>query len=82
MFKLYGYTNKGLELLLVSFNEDKIIEKIGEYIYIVDDVHFVIIKNLEDRQVPYKTIFSEKDYIDYMEEYYLNKEENRGRSLK
>ena len=44
----------------------------------------MIVKQTEDRMIPYKSILSEKDYFDYMADYIANEENgySRKRELK
>lgn len=73
MYKLYGYVPE-IKLLKVSFDEGTIIDEIGKHIYKTPYIHFMIVKQTEDRMIPYKSILSEKDYFDYMAEYIANEE--------
>ena len=83
MYKLYGYVPE-IKLLKVSFDEGVIIDEIGKHIYKVQYIHFMIVKQTEDRMIPYKSILSEKDYFDYMADYIANEEHSycRKRELK
>lgn len=83
MYKLYGYV-PDLRFLKADFDEGAIIDEIGKYIYKVQYIHFMIVKQLEDRMTSYKSILSEKDYFDYMAEYIANEENgySRKRELK
>ena len=83
MYKLYGYVPE-IKLLKVSFDEGAIIDEIGKHIYKVQYIHFMIVKQLEDRMTSYKIILSEKDYFDYMADYIANEENgySRKRELK
>lgn len=83
MYKLYGY-EPDIKLLKVSFDEGVIIDEIGKHIYKVQYIHFMIVKQTEDRMIPYKSILSEKDYFDYMADYIANEENgySRKRELK
>lgn len=68
MYRLYGNVPK-LQQLDISDNEEDIIETIGDYIYRVDYVRFIIILHEKNQDFPYKTIYSINDYINYIEEY-------------
>ena len=83
MYKLYGYV-PDIKLLKVSFDEGVIIDEIGKHIYKTPYIHFMIVKQTEDRMIPYKSILSEKDYFDYMADYIANEENgySRKRELK
>lgn len=81
MYKLYGYMPE-IKLLKVDFDEGKIIDKIGDLIYKVDYIHFMIVKQTEDRMIPYKVILSEKDYFDWIAEYIQKEEQEYGYSRK
>lgn len=83
MYILYGYV-PDIKLLKADFDEGAIIDEIGKYIYKVQFIHFMIVKQLEDRMTTYKTILSEKDYFDYIADYIANEENgySRKRELK
>lgn len=68
MFKLYGYENGEIKCIGSSFNEGSIIKMIqnrldSEYI------HFIIVKQLEEMTIPYRSILSEQEFIEYADEY-------------
>ena len=71
MYKLYGYVPE-LKLLKTSFDEELIIEEINKYIFTMKDIHFIIILQLNDRMIPYRSICSEEEFLEYIEEYRNN----------
>ena len=68
IYKLYGYVPE-LKLLKTSFDERLIIEEINKYIYTMKYIHFIIILQLSDRMIPYKSICSEEEFLEYIDEY-------------
>jgi len=68
MFKLYGYVNGQISFLGATFYESEVIKKIQKYLN-PEDVHFIIIKETKYMDIPYKTILSEEEFIEYADEY-------------
>lgn len=70
MFKVYGYVNFKLQRLGATFNEGKVIEIIDTFYNKDETCHFIIVKQLKDMMVPYRTILSDLDYEEYKKDYY------------
>lgn len=68
MYKLYGDIG-GLKLLDVSKEEKFIIETLTDYVKSKNDIYYMIIKNENNQDIPYKFISSLYDYKEYMEDY-------------
>lgn len=68
MFVLYGYENGMIKSIGSSFNEGSIIKMIQNRID-TNYIHFIIIKKLEDMDIPYRCIMSEEEFIEYADEY-------------
>lgn len=73
MYRLYGYV-PNLKLLIVSFNEEKIIKEIEKHIYRIDHIQFMIIFNNGNGDIAYKIILNENDFEDYKNEIIKRKE--------
>ena len=74
MYKLYGYIPE-LTRIQVSFDEEKIIDTIYQYLDKVAFVHFIIVLQLEKKMIPYRSICSEQEFYEYVEDY--KKEKNK-----
>lgn len=72
MFRLYGYIPE-LKLIKKDNNEEKIIDAIAKYIHKVDHIQFTIIYNDGSSDTAYKIILSDKDFMDYIQEYVTTK---------
>lgn len=68
MYKLYGYI-PNLMFLKASFDERTIIEEINKYIYNVEYIHFMVVLQTEDRMIPYRSICSEEEFLEYVDDY-------------
>lgn len=68
MYKLYGEI-AGWKMLDISSNEGDILQTIGEYLSDSENMHFLIVKNENDTDEPYKAIRSIDDYVHYLGEY-------------
>ena len=71
MFRLYGYI-PDLKFIKKDNNEEKIIDTLGKYIYKQERIQYMIIQNNGEGDIAYKIILSEKDYLEYVQEYVKN----------
>ena len=71
MYKLYGYIPE-LKLIKKDNNEEKIIDAIAKYIHKVEHIQFTIVYNDGLGDLAYKIILSDKDFMDYIQEYVIN----------
>ena len=71
MYKLYGYIPE-LKLIKKDNNEEKIIDAIAKYIHKVEHIQFTIVYNDGLGDLAYKIILSDKDFMDYIQEYVKN----------
>lgn len=71
MYKLYGYI-PDLKLIKKDTNEEKIIDTIAKYIHKVEHIQFTIVYNDGLGDLAYKIILSDKDFMDYVQEYVVN----------
>jgi len=68
MYRLYGNI-AGCKELDRSNDEKNIIDTMEEYVSRKSTISFFIIEQLENCNIPYKSIQSEKEYNEYREEY-------------
>lgn len=68
MFKLYTNIANGKEIDRSNCEQD-IIDTIGEYMSLNNDLKFVINKQIDGVDIRYKTINNEMDYAYYITEY-------------
>ena len=73
MYRLYGYV-PNLKLLIISFNEEKIINEIEKRIYKIDHIQFMIIFNNGNGDMVYKIILNKNDFENYKNEKIKRKE--------
>ena len=71
MFRLYGYI-PDLKFIKKDNNEEKIIDTLGKYISKQERIQYMIIQNNGEGDIAYKIILSEKDYLEYVQEYVKN----------
>lgn len=64
MFRLYG-NNKGMKLLDVSDNEFDIVDTLGSYIGILDEIDYIIIENDGKSDNTKEVIKNYNDYLGY-----------------
>lgn len=69
MFRLYGNI-AGWKMLDLSGDEFDIIATMGEYLQENENICFLIIKQDQYGDEPYKSIRSVEQYMDYAHEYY------------
>ena len=71
MYKLYGYVPE-LKLIKSDKNEEIIIDALAKLIHKVERIQFMIVSMTE--QGPYViTILSDRDFMDYIQEYVTTK---------
>ena len=68
MYRLFGYI-AGVKELDRSENEADIIETLGEYISMHNDIYYTIVLRTPEQDIPYKIIQSVEDYASYLKEY-------------
>lgn len=56
-------------MLDISSNEEDMLTTMEEYLKDNEDIHFLIIKQENNTDEPYKSIRSIEDYTNYLEEY-------------
>lgn len=71
MFYLYGYGSHP-QLIDHSDNELYIINKLGECMDEENFFYYSIVLRLPEQDIAYKLIYSQMDYIEYVEEYRAN----------
>lgn len=80
MFKLYG--SLGTWKLLDKTNEEKeVIDTISDYVNDTPEMQFMIIKQVEDTDIPYRKIRNIFEYALYVEEYNA-RTKNKSKTLK
>lgn len=70
MFRLYGFIHKP-ELIAIKDNEEDIIKILSKIIYKNERIQYSIISNQGYGDMA-KSILSEKDYLEYIQEYVKN----------
>lgn len=75
MFKLYG-NNNGMQLLDVSHDEMDIVETIGSYIGILDEIDYIVIDSDEKSDDVKEVIKNYNDYLGYKHSVYNKKNDN------
>lgn len=68
MFRLYGNI-EGWKFIRSHEDEFKIISTLGNYIKKYDEVHYIIIKNENNGDIPHRLILTKQDYYNYLEDY-------------
>lgn len=81
MYRVYGYVNGELMAIGSSFNEGKVIRIIQDNLD-PEYVHFIIVKVLNDRAIPYRSILSEEEFIEYADEYSMRINDKPCNALK
>lgn len=76
MFRLYGDI-KGWQLLIITQNENEIIDVLNNYVSKYKRISYLIIKNEKSRDIPYKSIANKQDYYNYLTEFENNEEKNK-----
>jgi len=69
MYRLYGNINGWKLLEVVENNELELIRTMLEYVKNNMRAQFIIIKHDVDMDIPYRSIQSEQELIEYIEEY-------------
>lgn len=69
MYRLYGNINGWKLLEVVENNEAELIRTMLEYVKNYMRAEFIIVKHEEDMDIPYRSIQSEQELIEYIEEY-------------
>ena len=69
MYKLYGNINGWKLLEVVEDNELELIRTMLEYVKNYMRAEFIIIKREKDMDIPYRSIQTEQELIEYIEEY-------------
>lgn len=80
LFRLCGYVSerRGVEQIDISEYEEDIIQTLGECMSRNPDAGYSITIITEEQHIPYQTIYSFQDYINYLEEYEaMNKERTK-----
>ena len=82
MYRLYGNINGWKLLEVVEDNELELIRTMLEYVKNYMRAEFIIVKHENDMDIPYKSIQTEQELIEYIEEYEereknVNKSRNR-----
>lgn len=76
MYRLYGNISGWKLLEVVEDNELELIKTMLEYVKNYMRAEFIIIKHEEDMDIPYRSIQTEQELIEYIEEY-----EERGKNV-
>lgn len=71
MFRLYSFIYKP-ELIAIKDNEEDIIKILSKTIYKHERIEYSIVSNEGNGDLAYKSILSEKDYLEYIQEYVKN----------
>lgn len=50
-------------------DEKEVVSTIRNYIDMYKQIHYIVIKNENNADIPYKVILSKQDYLEYAEEY-------------
>ena len=82
MYRLYGNISGWKLLEVVEDNELELIKTMLEYVKNYMRAEFIIIKREEDMDVPYRSIQSENELIEYIEEYEEREKEKNVRRYK
>jgi len=69
MYRLYGNINGWKLLEVVEDNELELIRTMLEYVKNYMRAEFIIIKHENNMDIPYKSIQTEQELIEYIEEY-------------
>ena len=82
MYRLYGNISGWKLLEVVEDNELELIRTMLEYVKNYMRAEFIIVKHENDMDIPYKSIQTEQELIEYIEEYEereknVNKSRNR-----
>ena len=77
MFKLYG-NNNGMQLLDVSHDEMDIVETLGSYIGILDEIDYIVIDSNEKSDDVKEVIKNYNDYLGYKHSVYNKKNKNNS----
>ena len=81
MFRLYG-NDKGMKLLDVSHDEMDIVETLGSYIGILDEIDYIVIENNGKCDDIKEVIKNYNDYLGYKHSVFQKRNEKLEKDLR